>query len=133
VSPETLEQEEPQTMTEETRSPQEIEQSLEGTRQRIEDRFTELSRRLHARTDAVPGWAVGAAAAVIVYLFRKPLLRMLQSAAKASAPVVVPMVIGKVMERRRDHRGADSVPLGDRTYGEAALGERGLPDPSYTP
>jgi hypothetical protein len=120
-------------MTEETRSPQEIEQSLEGTRQRIEDRFTELSRRLHARTDAVPGWAVGAAAAVIVYLFRKPLLRMLQSAAKASAPVVVPMVIAKVMEGRQGNRGADSVPLGDRTYGEAALGERGLPDPSYTP
>ena len=88
-------------MTEEIRSVEEIEQSLDGTRQRIEDRFRELSRRLHARTDSIPSWALGAGAGVLLYLLRRPLLRALRSTAKVSAPVVVPLVISKVMERRR--------------------------------
>ena len=77
-------------MTEETRSVEEIEQSLHGTRQRIEDRFTELSRKLHARTDVIPSWALGAGAGVLLYLLRRPLLRVLQSTAKASEASAMP-------------------------------------------
>jgi hypothetical protein len=130
-------------MAEETRSTEEIERSLDGTRRRIEDRFTELSRKLHARTDPIPGWAVGAGAALLLFLFRRPLLLVLRSAAKASAPVVVPLVIGKLMERSRGaHRDYSSEgerawskdPFGDPAYGESAVGEgRAWRDPSYSP
>jgi hypothetical protein len=118
-------------MDEETRTAEEIERNLRGTRQRIEDRFTELSRRLHARTDAVPGWALGAGAAVLLYLFRRQLLRALISAARLSAPVVVPLVVGKIMDRRY---GRDVFPPETMSYGEAALGEGpSWRDPSYLP
>jgi hypothetical protein len=127
-------------MPEETRSTEEIERSLDGTRRRIEDRFTELSRKIHARTDTIPGWVVGAGAGLLLYFLRRPLLVMLRSAAKASAPVVVPLVIGKVMERGRGGRRAyvseEQGPYtgGGPGYGEAAFGEgRAFRDPSFSP
>jgi hypothetical protein len=130
-------------MPEETRSTEEIERSLDGTRRRIENRFTELSRKLHARTDPIPGWAVGAGAALLLYFLRRPLLVLIRSAAKASAPVMVPLVIGKLMERRRGGRAYVSEeqspfpsadPYGDPAYGESSLGEgRAWRDPSYSP
>jgi hypothetical protein len=118
-------------MVEETHSTEEIERSLQGTRQRIEERFAELSRRLQSRADAVPGWVKGMSAAALLYLMRKPLLRALGSAAKLSAPILVPIAIGKVMERRQMNRAyrtyRDYGP-----YGEAAPGEgREWRDPSY--
>lgn len=120
-------------MIEEIRSTEEIERSICGTRRRIEDRFDELSRRLHARVDAVPGWAKGAGAAAFLYLMRRPLLRAIRSAAKWSAPVLVPLAIGKVMERRQLYREREAFPREAQNYGEAALREsRSWHDP-YLP
>ncbi len=121
-------------MMEETRSPEEIERSLSGTRRRIEHRFEELSQRLHSRADAVPGWVKGAGGAALLYVLRRPLLHALRSAVKWSAPVLVPLVIGKVMERRRAYRDRELLEGEDMSYGEGALGEgRGWSDPSYSP
>ena len=108
-------------MDEETRTAEEIESHLRGTRRRIVEIVSRLSRRLHARTNAIPGWALGAGAAVLLYVFRRQLLRALSSAARLSAPVVVPLVVGKIMDRASYER--DVFPRETMSYGEAALGE----------
>ncbi len=121
-------------MGEETRSTEEIERSLQGTRQRIEDRFAELSRRVHSRANAVPGWVKGVSAAVLLYLMRRRLLRAVGSAAKLSAPVLIPLAIGKVMERRQTNRAyrAYGAYRDYGAFGETARVEAGdWRDPSY--
>jgi hypothetical protein len=112
-------------MVEETRSTEEIEQGLDGTRRRIEDRFSELSRRLQTRADAIPSWVMGASVGALVYLMRRPLLRALGSVAKMSAPVLVPLVIGKVVERRRSNRAYREREAfsGEGSYGKSTFGE----------
>ncbi|MGH9324195.1 MAG: hypothetical protein ACRD21_05695 [Vicinamibacteria bacterium] len=132
-------------MAEETRTPEQIQRSLHGTRRRIEDDLEELRRRMHSRADSVPGWVKGASIAAALYLMRRPLFRLVRAVATLSAPIVVPLVIGKIMERRQSWGERDAFretdgygetgPLGERrSYGEEAFGEgRAFRDASYVP
>ena len=95
------------------RSPQEIQRSLHGTRRRIEDDLQELSRRMQARSESVPTWVKGASIAAGVVLVRKPLFRLMKAVAALSAPIVIPIIIGRWMERREE--------AGEEAYGGSSF------------
>lgn len=111
-------------MVTESRTVADIERSLDGTRRRIDDDLDELSRRLHSRADSIPGWAKLAGAAAALFLMRRPLFMMVKAVAKISAPVVVPLAIGRILERRsRNGEHLESPSSGEAAYGEKALGD----------
>jgi hypothetical protein len=93
-------------MATEMQSTQEIRRSIDGTRNRIDADLEELSTRIRERSRAVPGWLKGAGVAAVLLLARRPLFRVVKSAAAISFPIVVrmavPVVIGRLLERRQD-------------------------------
>ena len=111
-------------MIEKSRAVADIERSLGGTRRRIDDDLDELSRRIHSRANSIPDWARFASIAVALFVVRRPLFKLVQVVASLSAPVVVPLVIGRIMERRsQDEEVFQSGLLGEPLYGEQALGD----------
>jgi hypothetical protein len=91
-------------------TPEEIQKSIYGTRRRIDDDLEELGRRMRQRSEAFPGWVRGAGIAGAVILLRRPIFRLLKTAAILSAPVVLPILVQKFMERSQNgvSRGSTS-------------------------
>jgi hypothetical protein len=91
-------------MASEMQSTEEIRRSIDGTRNRIDADLEELRTRMRRRSRAIPGWVKGAGATAVLLLARRPLFRVVKSAAAISFPIVVrmavPVVIGRLLERR---------------------------------
>ena len=107
-----------------TRTVADIERSLDGSRRRIDDDLDELSRRMHSRAESIPGWAKLAGVAAALFLMRRPLFMVVKAVARVSAPVVVPLAIGRILERRsRKGEVLESPSTGELPAGEESVGD----------
>jgi hypothetical protein len=93
-------------MATEMQSTEEIKRAIDGTRNRIDADLEELTTRMRQRSRAIPSWVKGASAAAVLLLARRPLFRVVKSAATISFPIVVrmaaPIVIGRLLERHEE-------------------------------